>query len=128
MKQSAEARAAICIDDVMPISDALSELDHFIIRNADNPKYMKVWGNGANFDNVILRGAYERSGQLCPWAFWNDHDVRTIVTLGRTIGFDPKRDMPFDGDMHNALADARHQAKYVSAIWQKLIPTTSTDI
>ena len=128
MKQSAEARAAICIDDVMPISDALSELDHFIVRNADNPKYMKVWGNGANFDNVILRGAYERAGQLCPWAFWNDHDVRTIVTLGRTIGFDPKRDMPFDGDMHNALADARHQAKYVSAIWQKLIPTTSTDI
>lgn len=128
MKQSAEARAAICIDDVMPISDALSELDHFIVRNADNPKYMKVWGNGANFDNVILRGAFERAGQLCPWAFWNDHDVRTIVTLGRTIGFDPKRDMPFDGDMHNAQADARHQAKYVSATWQKLIPTTSTDI
>ncbi|HFD8248529.1 TPA: hypothetical protein ACF6GQ_004540 [Citrobacter freundii] len=31
----------------------------------------------------------------------------------------------FDGVAHNALADARHQAKYVSAIWQKLIPTTS---
>ncbi|EAT6581364.1 3'-5' exoribonuclease, partial [Salmonella enterica] len=29
------------------------------------------------------------------------------------------------GIAHNALADARHQAKYVSAIWQKLIPTTS---
>ena len=25
------------------------------------------------------------------------------------------------------LADARHQAKYVSAIWQKLIPATSTN-
>ena len=34
-------------------------------------------------------------------------------------------DMPFDGIAHNALADARHQAKYVSANWQKLIPTTS---
>lgn len=29
-----------------------------------------------------------------------------MVTLGRAIGFDPKRDMPFEGDMHNALADA----------------------
>ncbi|EBY7638725.1 3'-5' exoribonuclease, partial [Salmonella enterica subsp. enterica serovar Enteritidis] len=38
------------------------------------------------------------------------------------------RDMPFEGDMHNALADARHQAKYVSAIWQKLIPPTSNNI
>ncbi|ESM88049.1 hypothetical protein L380_00501 [Enterobacter roggenkampii MGH 34] len=28
---------------------------------------------------------------------------------------------------HNALADARHQAKYVSAIWQKIIPATSTN-
>lgn len=109
----------------MPISSALSELSYFINQHSDNPKYLKVWGNGATFDNVILRGAYERAGQVCPWQFWNDHDVRTIVTLGRVVGFDPKRDMPFDGIAHNALADARHQAKYVSAIWQKLIPTTS---
>lgn len=107
------------------LTHAISELSHFINRHSDNPKYLKVWGNGATFDNVILRGAYERAGQVCPWQFWNDHDVRTIVTLGRVVGFDPKRDMPFDGVAHNALADARHQAKYVSAIWQKLIPTTS---
>lgn len=124
----AEARAAICIDDTLSISDALSELSHFINQHADNTKYLKVWGNGATFDNVILRGAYERAGQICPWAYWNDHDVRTIVTLGRSIGFDPKMDMPFDGERHNALADARHQAKYVSAIWQKLIPATSTEL
>ncbi len=109
-------------------SAMLSELNHFINRHADNTKYLKVWGNGATFDNVILRGAYERAGQICPWAYWNDHDVRTIVTLGRSIGFDPKMDMPFDGERHNALADARHQAKYVSAIWQKLIPATSTEL
>lgn len=83
---------------------------------------------GSTFDNVILRGAYERAGKICPWLFWNDHDVRTLVNLGRSIGFDPKKDMPFIGDQHNALADARHQAKYVSAIWQKLIPATSTKI
>lgn len=117
----------ICVDDAMPITDALSELSHFIHRHAYNLKYMKVWGNGATFDNVILRGAYERAGRICPWEFWNDHDVRTIVTLGRSVGFDPKRDMPFIGDVHNALADARHQAKYVSAIWQKIIPATSTN-
>ncbi|MGV4179637.1 3'-5' exonuclease [Citrobacter braakii] len=122
LRQSSEARSAICVDDAMPISSALSELSHFINRHSDNPKYLKVWGNGATFDNVILRGAYERAGQVCPWQFWNDHDVRTIVTLGRVVGFDPKRDMPFDGVAHNALADARHQAKYVSAIWQRLLP------
>ena len=128
MKQSTEARAAICADDAMSISAALSELSHFINRHADNPKYLKVWGNGASFDNVILRGAYERAGHVTPWKFWNDQDVRTIVDLGRAVGFDPKRDMPFEGEMHNALADAKHQATYVSAIWQKLVPATSTDL
>ncbi|EAA3808440.1 3'-5' exoribonuclease, partial [Salmonella enterica subsp. enterica] len=107
---------------------ALIEFNDFITCHADDLKYLKVWGNGANFDNVILRGAFERASLPCLWNYRNDHDVRTMVTLGRAIGFDPKRDMPFEGDMHNALADARHQAKYVSAIWQKLIPPTSNNI
>lgn len=124
LKQSPEARSAICVDDALPIAAALSELSHFINRNTD-PKYLKVWGNGATFDNIILRGAYERSGQTCPWKFFNDSDVRTIVLMGRQMGFDPKREMPFDGVVHNALADAQHQAKYVSAIWQRLLPTSN---
>lgn len=55
------------------------------------------------------------------WNCFNDRDVRTIVDLGRADGFDTKRDMPFDGERHNALADAIHQAKYVSAIYQRLL-------
>lgn len=125
LKQSAEARAALCTDDTRHITDALSELSAFISRNSDNPRYLKVWGNGANFDNVILRSAYERAGHTCPWQFWNDSDVRTMVLLGKQLEFDPKRNMPFDGIAHNALSDARHQAKYVSAIWQRLLPTST---
>lgn len=49
LRQSSEARSAICVDDAMPISSALSELSHFINRHSDNPKYLKVWGNGATF-------------------------------------------------------------------------------
>ena len=124
LKQSAEARSAICTDDTHNIDEALYELSDFISRNSDNPRYLKVWGNGANFDNVILRTAYERAGRICPWQFWNDSDVRTMVLLGKQLGFDPKHNMPFDGVAHNALADAHHQAKYVSAIWQKLLPSS----
>ncbi len=54
-------------------------------------------------------------------SFRNDRDVRTMTELGKAIGINPRYDIPFDGDMHNALSDARHQVKYVSAIWQKLI-------
>lgn len=127
LKQSSEARSAICNDDALPIGLALRALNKFITDNAKNRDYLKVWGNGANFDNVILRTAYERTGIACLWKFWNDSDVRTIVLLGLQLGFDPKRDMPFDGVAHNALADARHQVKYLSAIWQRLLPATTEE-
>ncbi|MED8996081.1 3'-5' exonuclease, partial [Escherichia coli] len=58
----------------------------------------------------------------CPWRYTNDRDVRTIVQLGEAVGFYAKNMIPFEDTPHNALDDARHQAKYVSAIWQKLIP------
>lgn len=124
MKQSAEARAAITSDNRVHITDALGGLLQLIDENC-NPKFLQVWGNGATFDNVITRSSLDRHGLPCPWKFWNDRDVRTIVELGFAVGYDPRYEIPFEGDMHNALADARHQAKYVSAIWQRLIPATS---
>lgn len=54
--------------------------------------------------------------------FDGQHRAAGIAEYCRTIGINPRRDIPFEGDMHNALADAKHQAKYVSAIWQHLIP------
>ncbi|UYY73991.1 3'-5' exonuclease [Klebsiella michiganensis] len=120
MQQSEEARAAICDKDAISISAALIKLNTFIRDNADSGK-VQVWGNGATFDNVILRASYDRESIPCVWHFANDRDVRTIVELGRAIGINPRRDIPFEGVMHNALADAKHQAKYVSVLWQRLV-------
>lgn len=75
----------------------------------------------ANGNEFAVEG--ERCQMPPCWFYSNDLDVRTMVSLGRAIGFDPKRDMPFDGERHNALADAIHQAKYVSAIYQRLVQT-----
>ena len=92
------------------------------------PKSLRVWGNGATLDNVIIRATFERHVFYFPWQFWNDRDVRTIVEMGRAAAFHPRYEILFEGDLHNALADAKHQAKYVAAIWQRLIPATSNDI
>lgn len=121
MKQSSEARAAITGGDAISLMDAIDNLDEFIHTNSANGiKCVQLWGNGRSFDNVILRRAYEQVGAELAVPFRNDRDVRTIVELGKTIGMNPRYEIPFDGDMHNALADARHQVKYVSAIWQRL--------
>jgi hypothetical protein len=72
---------------------------------------VRVWGNGADFDNPILAVAYRRtifSGQ--PWKPYNGRCYRTVknqfqdVKLVRT------------GTHHNALDDARSQATHLVEI------------
>ncbi|WP_127471953.1 3'-5' exonuclease [Thiomicrorhabdus aquaedulcis] len=105
---------------------AMDDFLQFVISHCERDK-VKAWGNGASFDPVLIEAAFDKCNQRyevsveAPFKYWNIRDVRTLVDLGREIGFDPKRDMPFDGVPHSALADAKHQAKYVSAIWQALL-------
>ncbi|EIJ0790751.1 3'-5' exoribonuclease, partial [Escherichia coli] len=113
LKQSREAQSAILTDEI-PLDDALLQLREFIDENSGE-FFVQVWGNGATFDNVILRRSYERQGIPCPWRYTNDRDVRTMVALGLVMDFDARTTIPFEGERHNALNDARYQAKYVSA-------------
>ncbi|MEA8875926.1 3'-5' exoribonuclease domain-containing protein [Citrobacter freundii] len=121
LKQSSEARSAILVDEAMGLRESLELLADFIAENAANGSHtVQMWGNGCSFDNVILRRAYALTDTPFAVPFWNDRDVRTIVELGKSVGINPRHDIPFEGDLHNALSDARHQVKYVSAIWQRL--------
>ncbi|MDZ8173847.1 3'-5' exoribonuclease, partial [Escherichia coli] len=88
LKQSREAQSAIMTDEI-PLDDALLQLREFIDENSGE-FFVQVWGNGANFDNTILRRSYERQGIPCPWRYYNDRDVRTIVELGKAIDFDAR--------------------------------------
>ncbi|WP_194162338.1 exonuclease, partial [Escherichia coli] len=99
LKQSREAQSAILTDEI-PLDDALLQLREFIAENSGE-FFVQVWGNGANFDNVILRRSYERQGIPCPWHYHNDRDVRTIVELGKAIDFDARTAIPFEGERHN---------------------------
>ncbi|EOP3332952.1 3'-5' exoribonuclease, partial [Escherichia coli] len=105
LKQSREAQSAILTDEI-PLDDALLQLREFIDENSGE-FFVQVWGNGANFDNVILRRSYERQGIPCPWRYTNDRDVRTMVALGLVMDFDARSVITFEGERHNALHDAR---------------------
>ncbi len=121
LKQSSEARSAILVDEAMGLLETLELLADFIAENSANGSHtVQLWGNGCSFDNVILRRAYALTDTPFAVPFWNDRDVSTMVELGKSVGINPRYDIPFEGDMHNALSDARHQVKYVSAIWQRL--------
>ena len=69
-----------------------------------------VWSNGTNFDEVLWRVACQRLGREVPWKYWNVRDTRTCWHLARLNA----KSVPFDGVQHDAIADARHQAKCVT--------------
>ena len=47
--------------------------------------------------------------------------AQSKAAIARYIGDGALWMSAYEGTRHNALSDAIHQAKYVSAIWQKLI-------
>lgn len=71
---------------------------------------VRVWGNGAAFDNVILASAYKAALMPQPWKHWNDRCYRTIKAL--------HRDVPLVrvGTHHNAVDDAESQARHLIAM------------
>lgn len=108
------------------ITTALWDLHDFITDNPNTPlcdslereKNTFLWANSPSFDCAIIGHAFDKAGIARPWAFYNEQDCRTLVELGRTLGIDPKKTMPFTGTPHNALDDAIHQATYISEIYQ----------
>lgn len=107
MGQSDKARA-VFKDKGKPLAEALNAFTKFI--GIENVGQVKLWGNGANFDNVILVNAYRRTGIKAPWQFYNDRCYRTIKSMFKRI------EMERSGTHHNALDDAKSQADHLVRI------------
>ena len=118
MKQSDAAKAALTSGKKETIQKSLVDFSAWMTDL--NCKYGPfVWGNGSNFDNVIVTNAYEACQLKRPWHYRNDRDVRTLVALGKTFGIDPFKEKRV-GTAHNAVDDCKFQIRYCSKIWQAL--------
>lgn len=118
MDQSKEAqdpfRGNSKADDLGGVLSAFSSWVRFF--HPGDGVAFSVWGNGKDFDCVIMENAYRAAGlkSLTPWKFWETVDVRTLVSLAHAAGCeDFKANTPFEGIRHNALDDVNHQIKYV---------------
>lgn len=72
---------------------------------------IQLWGNGADFDNVILAHAYKQIGARAPWSFTNNRCFRTLKNLF-SKDLQSALWMRYGSDLthHNALDDAKRQA------------------
>ena len=121
MGQSESARKALLVSgkiSIVEMCKAFYRWIEYLTAPTDN---IRLWGNGASFDNSILRQTFRFYNHEFPTKYWNDRDMRTIV------GFYPKslqeqwqKKNLRSGTHHNALADAQHQVKYCSDILKEL--------
>lgn len=72
------------------------------------PDGAEVWANSPSFDCEMLEAAFDGVGMTEPWEFHDERDVRTLRSLPCAAAVE------MDGDEHDALDDARHQARIVS--------------
>ena len=104
--QRDEARIALMdkMDTAVPLRTALARFSEWFGQSKP------FWGNGATFDNVILRSAYTAVGLPCPWKFWDDRCYRTLKNLAPTVK------LQREGVHHSAMWDAISQAKHLQQI------------
>jgi len=122
LAQSDGARGALCVPGKSFLADMLVDFQDWVMSVSNGtPGHIRLWGNGASFDNAILRSAYRSCNIDLSIPFWNDRDMRTIV------GFFPrqmqaawKKNNTRTGVYHNPKDDCLHQIKYCSDILQEL--------
>lgn len=109
MGQSEEARK-VFKEKGDSLFNVLSDFSKFIDVSAEGKNKIKVWGNGSDFDNVILANAYSAVNLPLPWKFWNNRCYRTMKNIFSGVPFNRA------GTHHNALDDAVSQAEHLVEI------------
>lgn len=104
-QQTKKARDIFSDSLAVDTRTALEEFTRFM----DVWKPVELWGNGATFDNVILRSSYEACGMSAPWSFGQDRCFRTLKNL-------VKVHHQHAGIAHNALDDAMSQVYHFEKI------------
>lgn len=125
-QQNDLARAVFKHDDFkIKMTQFFSQFEKFcddlLVKQSEKRDELKVWGNGANFDVVLIEDFYRRhhvnAERAIPWKFWNVICFRTFNMLTKCRDLVPKNQT--HGVKHNALDDAMHQTKCVLAFWNK---------
>ena len=86
---------------------ALYEFGAFLTEEF-NGSPINMFGNGPEFDNVVLTNAFEWAGLKTPWPYWGNQSIRTSNLLAQLAGHKIERE--FVGIKHHALDDAYHEA------------------
>lgn len=115
-RQSEEARR-VFTEPKVSLMEGLTAFHRYLDRW--NRSKLRLWGNGSDFDNVIIANAYNAVGLDAPWRFYNNRCFRTVKNIYSDVIVTPGR----KGTYHNALDDAKHQAEILLQLRGKICGT-----
>jgi len=98
--------------DRVRIQQGLYEFSKWVNETNNN----KIWGNGSSFDCVILKNAYKNARLKCPWKYWNERDLRTMVDISNI----EKHELPQFEEKHNAIYDCYYQIITLAECFKRL--------
>lgn len=118
-KQSPEARKVIELAEsgnAPPLRKALEDFNAWQQRQGMKSK-LRIYGNGADFDNPILRVAYD-AARVTPYAGgYGGRCYRTLKNLEELFGVSHRaHKLERVGTHHDALDDAKSQARHLMEI------------
>ncbi len=96
----------------LPKVDLYAALDGFALWVSGTPTSERgsLWGNGATFDNVLIKNAYAAAGIESPFSYRQQECYRTFKNRFPDIAYHQI------GVAHDALDDAESQAVHLQAI------------
>lgn len=92
---------------------ALHRFAQFALSEDTRPR---IWGNGVDYDNVVLRDCYETFNIKAPWRYSDNRCYRTIKNLFNKSNTALER----EGAHHHALDDAKTQAAHLMKMLKHL--------
>ena len=110
MNQSEDARSIFKSDMITNLRPALSEFANWI----GNPD-TEIWGNGVDFDSVVLANAYKATGIPLPWNFRYNRCYRTMKNMYDMFEMDET-----GCTKHCAIDDAKAQAEHLIDILKQI--------
>ncbi len=116
LKQGDGARAALTGRDRQELEVAFKRF-FWWIEHVSRGERPRIWGHGGNFDEPMMAAAARAVGVATPWRYAEGRCTRTLYELA---GVELDRAAPEAGTHHNALDDARVQARAVWWAYEKL--------
>lgn len=115
LRQSEAARQAL-MKDPKPVAEAAVAFCEWFRAWTGGSPHTQVWGNGSDFDNVIMMALFKRLGWPQLWSHKQNRDYRTIKNMRPDIV------KPAPAVAHVACDDAVAQALHLCEIMRQGVP------